>query len=300
MDDPQKYLDPHALANVRDLELRARLIVEGYLSGMHKSPYHGFSVEFAEHREYVAGDDLKHLDWKVYGRTGRFYLKQYEEETNLTCWLLVDGSESMQYRSGTVSKYDYAGMAASALAYLILSQQDSVGLATYDNQVRQFLRPSSQPSHLKPVVNVLNKGAGRERTHLAPIFHDLAERITRRGIIVILSDFFDEPADILNGLKHLRHKRHEVVLLHVLDRDELEFPFNEATLFRGLEQYPDLLTDPRALRDGYLAQLNGFVDELKRGCRDQNIDYVQLPTDKPLGLALSTYLAHRLARKGKQ
>jgi uncharacterized protein (DUF58 family) len=299
MDDPQRYLDPLALANVRDLELRARLIVEGYLSGMHKSPYHGFSVEFAEHREYVPGDDLKHLDWKVYGRTERFYLKQYEEETNLVCWLLVDGSESMQYCSGSVSKYDYAGMAAGALAYLILSQQDSVGLATYDNQVRHFLRPSSQPSHLKPVVNTLNKGAGRERTRLAPIFHDLAERITRRGIIMILSDFFDEPADILGGLKHLRHKRHEVILLHVLDPDELEFPFHEATLFRGLEQYPDLLTDPRALRDGYLAQVSGFIEELRRGCRDQNIDYVQMRTDTQLGLALSTYLAHRLARKGK-
>src|SRR5713226_1233728 len=186
MDDPQKYLDPVILAKVRGLELQARLVVEGYLSGMHKSPYHGFSVEFAQHREYVPGDDIKHVDWKVYGRTGRFYLKQYDVETNVVCWLVLDISESMQYRSGVVSKYDYAGMAAAALAYLILSQQDSVGLATYDNQVRQFLRPSSQPSHLKPVVNTLNKGAGRERTHLAPIFHDLAERITRRGIFIIL------------------------------------------------------------------------------------------------------------------
>jgi uncharacterized protein (DUF58 family) len=275
------------------------MVVEGYVAGMHKSPYHGFSVEFAQHREYVPGDDIKHIDWKVYGRTGRFFLKQYEEETNLVCWLLMDISESMRYASGPMSKYDYACLTAAALSYLVLHQQDSVGLVTFDDQVRQFLRPSSQPSHLKPVVNVLNKGAGRERTRLAPIFHDLAERITRRGIIVILSDFFDETADILNGLKHLRHKRHEVILMHVLDPDELEFPFFEATLFRGLEQYPDLLTDPRALRDGYLAQIADFVDELKRGCRDQNVDYVQMRTDTQLGLALSTYLAHRLARKGK-
>jgi uncharacterized protein (DUF58 family) len=304
MAETQRYLDPLALAKVRSLEMQARLIVEGYLSGMHKSPYHGFSVEFAQHREYVPGDDLKHLDWKVYSRTGRFYLKQYEEETNLACWLLVDASESMQYGSGPVgddgrplvSKYDYAAMAAAALAYLVLHQQDSAALVTYDNQVRQFLRPSSQPSHLKQMVNVLNRGPGRERTQLAPIFHDLAERISRRGIVVILSDFFDDLPDVLAGLKHLRHKRHEVIVLHVLDRAELEFPFQEATLFRGLEQYPELLTDPRSLRDGYLEQVQSFLHQLKAGCLSQNVDYVQLRTDMPLGVVLSSYLAYRLAR----
>ena len=304
-DDAQKYLDPVALAKVRSLEMQARLIVEGYLSGMHKSPYHGFSVEFAQHREYVPGDDLKHLDWKVYSRTGRFFLKQYEEETNLACWLLVDASESMQYGSGPlgddgkplVRKYDYACMAAAALAYLVLQQQDSAALVTFDNQVRQLLRPSSQPSHLKQIVNVLNKGAGRERTSVAPIFHDLAERVTRRGIVVVLSDLFDEPQDVLNGLKHLRHKRHEVIVFHVLDRAELDFPFQEATLFRGLEQYPELLTDPRSLREGYLEQVQSFVTELQRGCLNQNIDYLQLRTDHSLGVALSGYLAHRLARR---
>jgi uncharacterized protein (DUF58 family) len=304
MDDPHKYLDPVALAKVRSLEMQARLIVEGYLSGMHKSPYHGFSVEFAQHREYVPGDDLKHLDWKVFSRTGRFYLKQYEEETNLALWLLVDASESMRYGSGAVgsdgqplvSKYDYACMAAAALAYLTLHQQDSVGLVTYDHTVRQFLRPSSQSSHLKQIVNLLNRGAGRERTSLAPIFHDLAERITRRGIVVVLSDCFDEVDDLLAGLKHLRHKRHEVIVMHVLDRAELEFPFQEATLFRGLEQFPELLTDPRSLRDGYLEQIQQFVAELQRGCLMQNMDYVQLATDTHLGLVLATYLGHRLAR----
>lgn len=305
MDDPQKYLDPLTLAKVRGLELQARLIVEGYLSGMHKSPYHGFSVEFAQHREYVPGDDLKHLDWKVYSRTGRFYLKQYEEETNLACWLLVDCSESMQYGSGPTGengrpllrKFDYACMAAAALSYLTLHQQDSVALVTFDNQVRQFLRPSSQTSHLKQIITLLNQGPGPERTSLAPIFHDLAERIPRRGIIVVLSDLFDEVDDILTGLKHLRHKRHEVVVLHVMDKAELEFPFHEATLFRGLEQMPELLTDPRSLREGYLEQVQTFVHDLKHGCRFQNIDYVPLRTDQSLGVMLSGYLASRLARK---
>jgi uncharacterized protein (DUF58 family) len=296
MDDPQKYLDPLVLAKVRSLELKARLIVEGYLSGMHKSPYHGFSVEFAQHREYVPGDDIKHIDWKVYGRTGRFYLKQYEEETNLVLWILLDTSESMRYGSGPVTKYDYACMTAAALAYLTIHQTDSVGLVTFDSQVRSFLRPSSQPSHLKEIVHAMNKGCGDQKTSLAPIFHDLAERINRRSILLLLSDLFDEPATILAGLKHLRYKRHEVAVMNVLDAAEMDFPFQDSTLFRGLEQYPDLLTDPRSLRDGYLAELQTFVAEMQRGCRNQNVDYVQLRTDQNLGVAISSYLASRLAR----
>jgi uncharacterized protein (DUF58 family) len=297
-DDPQRYLDPLTLAKVRGLELQARLLVEGYLSGMHKSPYHGFSVEFAQHREYVPGDDIKHIDWKVYGRTGRYFLKQYEEETNFVCWLFIDVSESMRYTSGEVTKFDYACMTAAALAYLILHQQDSVGLVTFDDQVRQFLRPSSQPSHLKEIVRALNQGTSKEKTRLAPIFHDAAERIARRGLIFILSDLFDEVPDLLAGLSHLRYNRHEVVVFHVLDAAELEFPFQQATLFRGLEEYPELLTDPRSLRRGYLSELQAFISELQNGCRQQNIDYVQLRTDASPGVALSSYLAHRLARKG--
>src|SRR5271166_5348771 len=191
-DDPQRYLEPLTLAKVRGLELQARLLVEGYLSGMHRSPYHGFSVEFAQHREYVPGDDIRHVDWKVYGRTGRFYLKQYEEETNLVCWLILDISESMRYGSGPVTKYDYACMSSASLAYLILHQQDSVGLVTFDDQVRHFLSPSSQPSHLKEIVHVMNGGAAHEKTSMAPLFHDLAERITRRGLIFLFSDLFDD------------------------------------------------------------------------------------------------------------
>jgi uncharacterized protein (DUF58 family) len=296
MDDPQRYLDPLILAKVRGLELQARLIVEGYLSGMHKSPYHGFSVEFAQHREYVPGDDIKHLDWKVYGRTGRYYLKQYEEETNLVCWLLLDISESMQYRSGPVSKYDYACMLAAALAYLTLHQQDSAGLVTFDNQVRTFLRPSSRASHLKEIVKLMNLGPAREKTRLAPIFHDLAERIPRRSLLVIVSDLLDDVSDLLTGLKHLRHKRHEVVVFHVLDSAELDFPFQQPTLFRGLEQVPALLTDPRSLRQGYLDEMQAFLTNLERGCRAENIDYLRLRTDTNLGVALSGYLAERATR----
>src|SRR5207248_10360555 len=178
-------------------------------------------------------------------------------------------------------------------------QQDSVGLATFDNQVRDFLRPSSQPSHLKQIVQVLNRSGGKEKSGLGPIFHDLAERLTHRAIIVVLSDLFEEPTDILNGLKHVRHKYHEVIVMHVLDRAELEFPFRDATLFRGLEQLPDLLTDPRSLRDGYLAEMQAFQQEIERGCRTMNIDHVRLTTDTSLGVVLSSYLAHRLARSSR-
>jgi uncharacterized protein (DUF58 family) len=294
--DADNYLDPLALVKVRDLELQARLVVEGYLSGQHRSPYHGFSVEFAQHRQYVPGDDIKHIDWKVYGRTGRYYLKQFEEETNLVCWLLVDRSESMRYASGPVSKYDYGCMAAAALAYLTLHQQDSVGLATFDDQVRSFLPPSGQMSYLKQIVHALKEGPTREKTSLASIFHSLAERIAKRALIVVVSDLFDDVAGLIAGLKHMRHNRHEVVLFHILDRAELEFPFQEATLFRGLEQSPSLLTDPRNVRTGYIREMEAFTKELRQNCSSQNIDYVQLLTDANLGVALSRYLSLRGAR----
>ena len=297
MDDPKRYLEPLTLAKVRSLELKARLVVEGYLSGMHKSPYHGFSVEFAQHREYVPGDDIKHVDWKVYSRTGKFFLKQYEEETNLICWIILDLSESMKYGSQEeMTKYDYACTAAAALAYLVLHQADSVGFVTFDKQVRHFLKPSSQPSHLKEMIHIMNQGVGKEKSDMAQMFHDLAERFNRRALIFILSDLFDDENQILSGFKHLRHRRHEVVLWHILDAAEVAFPFQESTLFRGLEQYPELLADPRALRNSYLEQFGAFVKTIERGCRDQNIDYVQLKTDTPLGVALSSYLAHRLTR----
>jgi uncharacterized protein (DUF58 family) len=295
--DPRKYLDPRTLAKVRSLELKARLIVEGYLSGQHKSPYHGFSVEFAQHREYVPGDDIKHIDWKVFGRTGRFFLKQYEEETNLVCWIMLDASESMKYGSiEGMSKYDYACTCAAALAYLVLHQSDAVGFVTFDTQIRSFLKPSSQMSQLKEMVQVMNRGVGKEKSNMAPLFHDMAERVNRRSILFLLSDMFEDVGPILSGLKHLRHKRHEIVLWHILDGYEMSFPFQESTLFRGLEQLPDLLTDPRALRKSYLEQIEGFIRQLRRGCRDQNIDYVQMRTDTPLSVAMSSYLAHRQKR----
>jgi len=294
----QNYLDPQVLARLEGLPLRARLIVEGYVSGVHRSPYHGFSIEFAEHREYAPGDDLRYLDWKVFGRTDKFYLKQFEEETNLVCSLLLDTSESMGYRSAAapMSKLDYARCAAAALAYLVLQQQDSVGLATFDDQVRASLRPSSNPSHWQQLVQVMEEATPAHKTSVGPIFHELAERLGRRGIVVVLGDLFDDVDSVVAGLKHLRHRRHEVILFHVLDPAELEFPFHEATRFRGLESWPDVVVEPNALRRAYLDQFDRYLRRLKQGCRAAQIDYVLMRTDRSLEVALSSYLSSRIKR----
>ena len=295
MENHQKYLDPEILSRLEGLGLRARRIVEGYVSGVHRSPYHGFSIEFAEHREYVPGDDLRYVDWKVFGRTDKVYLKQFEEETNLVCYLLLDTSESMRYRSAAapMSKLEYARCAAAALAYLILQQQDSAGLVTFDNEIRALVRASSNPSHLEQLLHVMEESLPERKTATGAIFHDLAERFKKRGIVVILSDLFDDVDSMMAGLKHFRHRRHEVILLHVLDPAETDFPFSETTLFRGLEQLPDVLVDPRALRKAYLSQFNRFVHRLKKGCRMHQIDYALMQTDQPLDVALSSYLASR-------
>jgi uncharacterized protein (DUF58 family) len=289
------FLDPQVLVHLEGLQLRARLVVEGYVSGVHRSPFHGFSIEFAEHREYSPGDDLRYLDWKVFGRTDKYYLKQFEEETNLACNLLLDTSESMLYRSAraAMSKLEYAQCAAAALAYLILQQQDSVGLVTFDREIRALVRPSSNPSHLKQIIHVMEQVVAERKTSAGPIFHELAERFKKRGIVLILSDMLDDVDTMMTGLKHFRHRRHEVVLMHVLDPAELDFPFEQATLFRGLEQMPEVLVDPRALRKAYLKEFDAYLRRLQRGCRALRIDYVPLRTDQSLEVALSSYLASR-------
>jgi uncharacterized protein (DUF58 family) len=297
VENSQKYLDPQALASLEGLDLKARLVVEGYVAGMHPSPYHGFSVEFAQHREYVPGDDTRHVDWKVWSKTDKFYLKQYEEETNLQLYLLLDTSESMGYASAShLSKLQYAEIVAASLGYMVLRQQDSVGLATFDDAVRRYLKPAGQPSHLKELIRLMDSTPARAKSDMGIVFHDLAERFKKRGVIAILSDFFDDVPRVLAGLKHFRHRRHEVIVFHVLDPAELDFPFRDTTLFKGLEGLPDVLTEPRALRRAYREEIGGFLDAMKKGCRMIDIDYVPLRTDQDLGVALSGYLAARANR----
>src|SRR5271169_347221 len=259
----QKYLDPHTLASLEGLDLQARMVVEGYVAGMHPSPYHGFSVEFAEHREYVPGDDIRHVDWKVWSKTDKLYLKQYEEETNLLLYLLLDTSESMGYHSGeNVTKLQYAQFIVSALAYMILQQQDSVGLVLFDDAVRRYLKPAGQPSQLKELFHLLDVTPAREKSDMGLVFNDLAERFKKRGIVVVFSDLFDDVARIMTGLKHLWHRRHEVIVFHILDPAELEFPFRDTTLFKGLEGLPEILTEPYALRRAYQAEIGAFLAEI--------------------------------------
>jgi uncharacterized protein (DUF58 family) len=294
----QRFLNPQTLASLEGLDLQARLVVEGYVAGMHPSPYHGFSVEFAEHREYVPGDDIRHVDWKVWSKTDKLYLKQYEEETNLLLYLLMDTSESMAYASGNnVSKLEYAQFVAAALGYMVLQQQDSVGLALFDDMVRRYLKPAGQPSHLKELIHLMDQAPARQKTDLSIVFHDLAERFKKRGVVAIFSDLFDDVPKIVAGLKHFRHRRHEVIVFHILDPAELEFPFRETTLFKGLEGMPEVLTEPHALRRAYQDEIRSFLGEIKKGCQSIDIDYVPLRTDQELDLALSGYLASRASRK---
>ena len=298
MDKYQKYLDPQTLAKLQSLELRARSIVEGYVSGVHRSPFHGFSIEFAEHREYVPGDDLRYVDWKVFGKTDKVYLKQYEEETNLVAYMVLDTSESMRYQSdrAALSKLEYAKCVAASLAYLILQQQDSVGLVTFDREVRALVRASSSPSHLKQLLHVMEESVPEEKTETGRIFHELAERLRKRGVVLVLSDLFDDVESMMAGLKHFRHRRHDVVIFQVLDPAELDFPFRNTTLFKGLEELPEVLTDPRSLRKAYLEEFNAFLRSVKKACRTNNVDYVMLRTDQSLDIALSSYLSSRMTR----
>jgi uncharacterized protein (DUF58 family) len=298
-EDARRYLDPEVLNKITRLDLRARHIVEGFVAGMHKSPYHGFSVEFAEHREYAPGDDLKHLDWKVFARTDRLYVKEYELETNLRSYILLDTSESMDYRSGETSKLELACFVAASMAYLVLRQQDSAGVVCFDKEVRQFVPPSSSMGHMSTVLGVLAQTAAREKTDIGGVFNALAERFRNRSLVIVVSDLFDRPDAILKALQHFRHKRHDVIVFHVLDEYELTFPFQRMTLFEGLEEYPKLLVDPRALRKAYLEEVEGFCETIRKGCVRQSIDYVRISTGQPLDFVLAKYLAGRLSLRKK-
>lgn len=291
-----KYLDPKVISKIGRLDLKARLIVEGFISGQHRSPYNGFSVEFAAHREYVPGDDIRHIDWKVWARGDRFYIKQYEEETNLRTTLLLDASKSMRYgekSADKVSKFAYAATAAASLAYLLQQQQDAIGLVAFDTAVRVNLPSSSHPSHLKLLFHELDKLEPDNQTDTAVIFHRLAEEIRRRGLVVLISDLFMDLDSLLESLRHFRHKRHEVVIFHVLHDDELTFPFQDNTLFRGIEVEAQILTEPRALRKSYLESLERFLAQVRRTCAACGIDYVPINTKMPLDAVLSAYLVFR-------
>lgn len=300
--DYRRYLEPRTLARIGSLELRARLIVEGLMAGMHRSPYQGISVEFAQHRPYVSGDDTKHVDWKVYGKTNKIYLKQYLQETNLQLVCVVDASESMSFGSikvgggrkgATWTKYDHATAMAAAIAYLAIHQQDAVGLAVFDSVLSRYFKPSNSPTQWKLLIGELQQATRGKKTNTGRVLEQLAEKLVHRSLVVILSDLLDDVGTIAQGLRHLRYKKHEVIVLQILDPQEIDFDFREITLFKGLEDVSQILTEPEALRAAYLQELAGFTDELKRICRGMNIDYQRFSSGLPLDVELSEFLARR-------
>ncbi|MBC8145345.1 MAG: DUF58 domain-containing protein [bacterium] len=292
--DYREYLRPDVVSRLATLELKARLVVEGFITGQHKSPYHGFSVEFAQHRQYMPGDEIRRIDWKVYGRTDRYYIKQYEEETNLKAWVIVDQSASMAFRTGDrISKFEYAVSLAAALSLLMLRQQDAVGAAVYDTEVRGYLPPRSRPSYVQEILKLLTTASPAQGTGTARSLNVLAERVRRRGLVIILSDFFDDPDEVINALKHFRHKRNEVLVMQVLDPLERTFNFGADATFRDMETGEELVTQPFQIKQAYAEAMTAFTGRLKRECREHGIDYVLLDTSVPYDVALIEYLNKR-------
>jgi uncharacterized protein (DUF58 family) len=290
-----KYLDPEALGRLKNMSIAARLVVEGYFAGMHKSPHKGFSVEFAEHREYTPGVDPKHIDWRVYGRRDKLYVKQYEEETSLRCYLLLDKSASMGYKSdgAPLSKLEYGSYLAASLAYLMAFQHDSVGLLTYDTQVRDRVPPRQGPGHLRVLMEKLEKNSPGAETSLSATFHQLAETIKRRALVIVISDLFDDANELLGALKHFRHKKHEVVVFQTLDPAEVTFPFDDISRIEDMETQREVISDPRAFRKTYLEELAKFLETIRNGCQGAQIDYALAETNQRFDRFLGAYLARR-------
>jgi uncharacterized protein (DUF58 family) len=290
----RNYLPPAVLSRAEALGLKARTIVEGLRVGDHKSPFRGFSVEFVQHREYVPGDDIRHIDWKSYGRSERYTIKQYEQETNFIAHLVLDASKSMLYGDGDQNKLEYAKTLTAVLAYLIIHQRDSCALDIFDAEWREQLAPSSQMGHVQTILHTLESVKPEKKTAIGPLLQQLAEKARRRGLVFLISDCFDSVESILTGLRNLRFQGHEVIVFHVMHDDELELPFEGMTRFDGLEMPMQLLTRPQLIRPAYLKALKAFLTELRHGCEAQRCDYVLLNTKRPLGATLQEYLAARL------
>jgi len=292
--------DPTALARFGQLDVVARLLVEGYMVGQHKSPFKGSSVEFVEHRQYYPGDEIRHIDWRAFGKTGRYYIKEFEEETNLRAYLLVDGSGSMAYRGSTLSKFDYARYLAAALGYLLLAQRDAVGLMTFDTKVRDRVEPSTNPANFQRITETLTKARPGNETSLAGVFEQMVPLLKRRSLVFILSDFFDRLEPLTNALKQFRHARHEVILFQIVAPEEEGFPFTRPTQFRSLERAGHrILVDPHRLRAIYLEQYQKFTRRLQRVCGNAAVDIHKIVTNQPYQSALGHYLDARARRKGK-
>ncbi|MEZ6059540.1 MAG: DUF58 domain-containing protein [Planctomycetaceae bacterium] len=285
---------PDEIAKISRLELRARKVVEGFVSGLHRSPYFGQSIEFVQHREYVPGDDFRRIDWKVWSRSDRYYIKQYEEDTNVRVVLLVDGSESMQFGTGPLSKFDYAQTIAAAMAMLVLKQNDSVGVALFDSKIRSIIPSSSRHNHLQTVLQALSVETAGGKTDMIGVLRKAAEVMSHRSIVILVSDLLCDREKLFRGLQLLRQRKHEVMILHVMDDQELEFDYSGTLRFEGLEDIGKLTCDPAALRAGYLKALETFLETIRRRCAGSVIDYKLVRTSDHLDAALTHFLSHRL------
>ncbi len=291
------YLHPEVIAKAQALGVKARTLVEGLRVGDHKSPYRGFSVEFVQHREYVPGDDIRHIDWKGYGRSERYTIKQYEQETNFTAHLILDASKSMLYGEGDTNKLEFAKVLTSAMAYLIIHQRDSVALNVFDSDWRERLPASGQMGHVQTILETLSGVNPRDKNAMGPLLHDIANQVRRRGLFFLISDCFDDVESVLGGLQHLRFGGHEVVVFHVLHPDEVDFPFNGMVKFDAMEEKMHLLTRPQLIRPTYMRAVKKYLEEFQQGCERNGIDYVMMNTGKLLGETLTAYLAQRLRTK---
>jgi uncharacterized protein (DUF58 family) len=288
-----RFLDPAGLARVGNLELVARQVVEGFLTGRHRSPYHGFSVEYLDHRAYSPGDELRHLDWKIFARTDKYYVKLFQDETNLRAYILLDCSRSMTFSARTISKLEYGSFMAATLTHLMLRQNDAVGLVLFDSQVRQYLPPKARPTQFRRVLRLLEDASAGEETALGPVLHEVADRIRKRGLVILISDLLDDPESTAAGLQHFRHDKHEVIVFHVIDDAELTFPYERLTTFRDLEGAGRVVVNPKSLRERYLERLESFIEKIRLSCFDRNVDYNMVNTSEPYDLFLAHYLDKR-------
>ena len=293
MSDSLNFLDPKVLAGLHNLELRARVVVEGFLAGLHKSPHRGFSVEFNDYRHYQRGDDMRHVDWRLYARSGQLYIKQYEDETNVRCMILLDTSASMAYTSGGMSKLDYGLTLASALAYFIARQRDAVGLITFDDQIREYLPAKTRQLHLMRILRALSRVQAGQKTDVVKPLTDLASSLKKKSMVILISDMLDDEERIINTLTNLRAMGNDIITFHIMDDAELNFPFNEASEFIDMENNESYITSPAAIRKAYLKNINEFLAYCKKQCQISGIDYCLMNTREPLDQALSAYITKR-------
>ncbi|MBL4820998.1 MAG: DUF58 domain-containing protein [Gammaproteobacteria bacterium] len=293
MADSLNFLDPKVLASLDNMELRARVAVEGFLSGLHKSPHRGFSVEFNDYRNYYPGDDMRHVDWKLYARSEKFYIKQYEDETNVRCFILLDTSASMDYSSGGISKLDYARTLASALAYFINRQRDAVGLITFDDKVRDFIPAKCRQPHLIRILRVLANIESGNKTDVVKPLSDLASHLNKKSLVILITDMLDDESRVIRSLQNLRSMGNDVITFQIMDNAELTFPFSEASEFVDMENNESYITSPTAIREAYLDNLNEFLETCRKQCQRSGVDYCLINTNDPLDEALSAYMAKR-------